>query len=76
MAIKRAVKPQILYYFLIEAEPLDIHYQAEPGNKNLLLSHPFLQIINCKYRLKIQANRAIKLRPTLLSIDQRQNAIE
>ncbi len=32
MAIKRAVKPQIFYYFLIEAEPLDIHYQAEPGN--------------------------------------------
>ena len=32
-AIKLAVKTHILYYFLIEAEPLDLHYQAEPGNK-------------------------------------------
>ena len=40
MAIKRAVKPHILYYFLIEVEPLDIHYQAEPGNEYLLLSLP------------------------------------
>ncbi|MEZ2343924.1 MAG: hypothetical protein ACBR14_22715 [Microcoleus sp.] len=42
MAIKRAVKPQIFYYFLSEAEPLDIHYQAEPGNENLLL---FLRVL-------------------------------
>ncbi len=33
MAIKWAVKPYILYYFWSEAEPLDIHYQAEPGNE-------------------------------------------
>ena len=32
MAIKPTVKTHILYYFL-EAEPLDIHYQAEPGNE-------------------------------------------
>ena len=32
-AIKPAVKTHILYYFLREAEPLDIYYQAEPGNK-------------------------------------------
>jgi hypothetical protein len=32
-AIKLAVKTHILYYFLMEAEPLDIHYQAEPGNE-------------------------------------------
>ncbi len=32
-AIKPAVKTHILYYFLMEAEPLDIHYQAEPGNE-------------------------------------------
>ena len=33
MAIKLAVKTHILYYFLMEAEPLDLHYQAEPGNE-------------------------------------------
>lgn len=33
MAIKRAVKPHILYNLLIEAEPLNIHYQALPGNE-------------------------------------------
>jgi len=33
MAIKPAVKTHILYYFLREAEPLDIHYQALPGNE-------------------------------------------
>jgi hypothetical protein len=32
-AIKPAVKTHILYYFLREAEPLDLHYQAEPGNE-------------------------------------------
>jgi hypothetical protein len=32
-AIKPTVKTHILYYFLMEAEPLDIHYQAEPGNE-------------------------------------------
>jgi hypothetical protein len=35
MAIKSAVKTHILYYFLIEAEPLDFHYQAEPGNEKV-----------------------------------------
>jgi hypothetical protein len=34
-AIKWAVKTHILYYFLREAEPLDIHYQALPGNEKL-----------------------------------------
>ena len=34
-AIKWAVKTHILYYFLMEAEPLDIHYQAEPGNEKV-----------------------------------------
>ena len=32
-AIKLAVKTHILYYFIMEAEPLDIHYQALPGNE-------------------------------------------
>ena len=32
-AIKPAVKTHILYYCLMEAEPLDIYYQAEPGNE-------------------------------------------
>jgi hypothetical protein len=35
-AIKLAVKTDILYYFLREAEPLDIHYQAEPGNEKFV----------------------------------------
>ena len=35
MAIKLAVKTHILYYFLMEAEPLDFHYQAEPGNEKV-----------------------------------------
>ena len=35
MAIKPAVKTHILYYFLMEAEPLDIHYHAEPGNEKV-----------------------------------------
>ena len=34
-AIKPEVKTHILYYFLREAEPLDIHYQAEPGNEKV-----------------------------------------
>jgi hypothetical protein len=34
-AIKSAVKTHILYYFLRGAEPLDIHYQAEPGNEKV-----------------------------------------
>ena len=33
MAIKPTVKTHILYSFLMEAEPLDFHYQAEPGNE-------------------------------------------
>jgi hypothetical protein len=35
MVIKPAVKTHILYYFLMEAESLDIHYQAEPGNEKV-----------------------------------------
>ncbi len=31
--VKLAVKTHILYYFLMETEPLDLHYQAEPGNE-------------------------------------------
>jgi hypothetical protein len=34
-AIKPTVKTHILYYFLREAEPLDIHYQAEPGKEKV-----------------------------------------
>ena len=34
-AIKPTVKTHILYYFLMEAEPVDFHYQAEPGNEKV-----------------------------------------
>ena len=35
MALKPAVKTHNLYYFLMEAEPLDLRYQAEPGNEKV-----------------------------------------
>jgi hypothetical protein len=34
-AIKLAVKTHILDSFFREAEPLDFHYQAEPGNEKV-----------------------------------------